>query len=322
MMDFTAEAVDAISDKAIIMLFDEIGMYTSRVPLLEKVAALLNDPIKLGEWTTLFREKIILKYEEIRRSHVRQYHQVELSKRYLVGRKVVEKFNVAQRAVSVTAKIDFRLLTNDIITNEESNLIFELIAQNLLTLYWETYMTLSNQSITSFVKEPSLTYYSEYVYEALAASKLYDLAGYIAGWRFKQLIKYKSVKDEMLRFVKEFLFANFYGDKFMAEADGLPSEYLMFKQHSDGLMFCKNNLFNLIKYVNYVYMSVMSTEVMILFNSYDPPKKVFELLEGSDEVKRLFTLCTIECAGTTPPTVVSCVFKIILQGYFRYMCKI
>ena len=55
----------------------------------------------------------------------------------------------------------------------------------------------------------------------------------------------------------------------MAVLDGLPAEYLLFPQHSEGFYLARVGNFSFIKIVQAIFMQSLSTDVLILYNTME-----------------------------------------------------
>ena len=81
----------------------------------------------------------------------------------------------------------------------------------------------------------------------------------------------------------------------MAVNDGLPAEFLLFRQHSEGLYFARRENFDLIKIIQAIYMQSLTTDVLILFNSFEPVKRVEQVISNSKSVQSAFkTSCFMQ----------------------------
>ena len=79
-----------------------------------------------------------------------------------------------------------------------------------------------------------------------------------------------------------------YPNGSMSVLDGLPAEYLLFRQHSEGLYFARVGNFNFIKIVQAIFMQSLSTDVLILYNAMEPIKLVQEVILNSKNVQNAF----------------------------------
>ena len=69
---------------------------------------------------------------------------------------------------------------------------------------------------------------------------------------------------------------------------GLPARYLLFREHSDGLYFSRVENYNFVKIIQSIYMQSLTTDVLILFNSIEPVKKVKNVIINSINVQNAF----------------------------------
>jgi hypothetical protein len=74
----------------------------------------------------------------------------------------------------------------------------------------------------------------------------------------------------------------------MALKAGLPANYLLFRQHFEGLYFARGDIFQFIKIKQAIYIQSLSTNVLILFNSSEPVKLVHEVILNSEVVQKAF----------------------------------
>ena len=113
----------------------------------------------------------------------------------------------------------------------------------------------------------------------------------------------------------------------MALRDKLPANCLLFRQHSEGLYFARSGNFEFIKIMQAIYMQSLSTDVLILFNSFEPIKLVHKLILNSVRVQLAFKeSCymlpncfdgAINLAEDKTP--ICYLFQFLVQGFIRVL---
>ena len=109
----------------------------------------------------------------------------------------------------------------------------------------------------------------------------------------------------------------------------MPARYLLFRQHSEGLYFSRVENYDFIKIVQAIFMQSLTTDVLILFNSIEPVKRVQEVILNSINVqdafkKSCFTLqhCFIEGLNlATDKSPISFLFQFLITGFIRVYSK-
>ena len=167
-------------------------------------------------------------------------------------------------------------------SSEERNLIFGLLELNLSDNVWKWIQLEKKQHWSDFIKERDND--NSFVYSAAMEDKIYDITGYLCGHRVSNVIKYNKLRSEYRDTFLQFHIHSRYDLGTSALADGLPARYLLFRQHSEGLYFSRIGNYNFIKLVQTIYMQSLTTDVLILFNSIEPVKKVDAVLKSYKSV--------------------------------------
>ena len=109
----------------------------------------------------------------------------------------------------------------------------------------------------------------------------------------------------------------------------LPAECTLFREHSQGLYYCKSDTFDFIKIVQAIWMQSLSTDVLIIFNSYDPVKLVQKVILNSSTVQEAFkkschTLQENFFDGidlATDESSISYLFQFLVEEFIRVYAK-
>lgn len=163
---------------------------------------------------------------------------------------------------------------------EESNLLFAFLEQTLNANFWSWFHKEKGMHVDDFIKERPLTD-SCFDYSPVMLDKVYDITGYLCGHRIFNLITLNRIKREYRDVFEEYHKYCRYPNGSMAVNDGLPAEFLLFRQHSEGLYFARRENFDLIKIIQAIYMQSLTTDVLILFNSFEPVKRVEQVILNS-----------------------------------------
>jgi hypothetical protein len=211
---------------------------------------------------------------------------------------------------------------------EESNLLFAYLERNLNANFWSWFHKEKGMHVDDFIKERPLTD-SCYDYSPVMLDKVYDITGYLCGHRIFNLLALNRIKREYRDVFEEYHKYCRYPNGSMAVNDGLPAEFLLFRQHSEGLYFAKKENFDLIKHMQAIYMQSLTTDVLILFNSFEPIKRVEQVILKSKSVQSAFkTSCfmhtdlfTTDLDLTTDKCPIAYLFRFIIQGFIRVYSK-
>ena len=120
-----------------------------------------------------------------------------------------------------------------------------------------------------------------------------------------------------------------YDEGSSALSAGLTARYLLFRQHSDGLYFSRVENYNFVKIIQSIYMQSLTTDVLILFNSIEPVKKVKEVIINSINVQNAFKKsclslqhCFTEGLNlATDKNPISYLFQFLITGFVRVYSK-
>jgi hypothetical protein len=95
----------------------------------------------------------------------------------------------------------------------------------------------------------------DYPYSATMLEKVYDITGYLCGAQLHNMIRLNRLKCDYKYVFTEYYKMSRYPNGSMAVLDGLPAEYLLFPQHSEGLYFAGVGNFGFIKIVQAILMN-------------------------------------------------------------------
>ena len=110
---------------------------------------------------------------------------------------------------------------------------------------------------------------------------------------------------------------------------GLPAECTLFREHSQGLYYSKSEIFDFIKIVQAIWIQSLSTDVLIIFNSYNPVHRVHQVILNSTKVQEAFkkscyTLQDNFIDGidlATDDNSISYLYQFLIQGFIRVYAK-
>jgi nitroreductase len=101
------------------------------------------------------------------------------------------------------------------------------------------------------------------MYSATMLNEVYDITAYLCGARLHYMIRLSRLKCDYKYVFTEYYKMSRYPNGSMAVLDGLPAEYLLFRQHSEGLYFAWVGNFNFIRIIQAIFMQSLSTDVLI-----------------------------------------------------------
>ena len=211
---------------------------------------------------------------------------------------------------------------------EESNLLFAFLEKILCLNFWSWFHKEKGIHVDDFIKERPLTDTS-YQYSRVMLDKIYDITGYLCGHRIFNLLSLNRIKRDYRNVFEEFYLHSRYPNGTMALSDKLPAEYLLFRQHSEGLYFAKKGNFEFVKVIQAIYMQSLTTDVLILFNSFEPVKRVEQVILNSKSVQSAFkTSCfmhtdlfTTELDLVLDKCPIAYLYRFLIQGFIRVYSK-
>ena len=263
-----------------------------------------------------------------------------LEKRHRAGKLMITKFELSRITLvekyvvkfsSLTGTKNHLLLVEDgtfhVNRLEDSNLLFGFLELYLYENFWKWLHTAKGIHVSNFIKERPND--SNYPFSVTMLDKIYDVTGYLCGARIFNLLKYNHLKSEYRYVFNEYYTNSKYPNGSMALKDKLPANYLLFRQHSEGLYFARSGNFEFIKIMQAIYMQSLSTDVLILFNSSEPVKLVHQLILNSVVVQEAFKQScymlqdcfdgVINLAQDKSP--ICYLFQFLVQGFIRVYSK-
>lgn len=263
-----------------------------------------------------------------------------LEKRHRAGKLLIQKFescriSLAEEYLTKFSNLictsEYLLLMEDgtfeINRFEDSNLLFGFIEQYLYDNYWKWLHIEKGIDVSNFIKER--TDDASYEFSPTMLDKIYDITGYLCGARLSNVLKYNRLKSEYRFVFTEYFTHSRHSTGAMALEAGLPANYLLFRQHSEGLYFARGDNFQFIKIMQAIYMQSLSTDVLILFNSSEPVKLVHEVILNSELVQKAFKKScymlndyfdsTIDIAKDK--SAICYLFQFLVQGFIRVYSK-
>ena len=212
-------------------------------------------------------------------------------------------------------------------TCEESNLLFGYLELNLSDNFWRWVQLEKKQHWSDFIKERDND--TSFIYSAAMEDKIYDITGYLCGHRVSNLLKYNKLRSDYRDTFLLFHTQSRHDSGSTAVEKGLPARYLLFRQHSEGLYFSRLENYNFIKVIQTIFMQSLTTDVLILFNSIEPVKKVKEIILNSINVQNAFkkSCLTLQHCFTeglnlaTDKNPISYLFQFLITGFIRVYSK-
>ena len=121
--------------------------------------------------------------------------------------------------------------------NEDTNLIYGFMEQYLYENYWKWLHSTKGLHVSNFIKErPGDELYK---FSHTMLDKIYDITGYLCGARLYNLMHFNRLKSEYRYIFNEYYTHSRYPNGSMALKDNLPANFLLCRQHSEGLYFAR-----------------------------------------------------------------------------------
>jgi hypothetical protein len=152
--------------------------------------------------------------------------------------------------------------------SEQSRLIFCYIEDFLYKNFWKWHHFSRGLHVDNFITERSTD--TNYDYSPTMLHKVYDITGYLCGHRLFNLIHLNRLRHEYIDTFQNFYSFSRHTNGATALLHGLPAQGMIFREHSEGLYYSKGEIFEFIKIVMAIWMQSLSTDVLILFNSFEP----------------------------------------------------
>jgi hypothetical protein len=211
--------------------------------------------------------------------------------------------------------------------HEESNLIYCCMEELLYENFWHWIRKERGTSVFDFIKERDSDAHYEFTPPML--DKIYDICGYLCGYRVLNLIKLNRIKYEYRKVFQDYHSYSRLQNGTVALMSGLPAECMLFREHSGGLYYSKTANFNFVKIIQAIWMQCLTTDVLIIFNSQEPVKLVHQLILNSKKVQRAFEescgmmveLFTPLLNLATDITAISFLYQFLIQGFVRVHAK-
>ena len=211
--------------------------------------------------------------------------------------------------------------------NEESNLVYCYIEDLLYTNFWKWLQKEKGNSVHNYIKERDTDL--SYVFSPVMQGKLYDITGYLCGYRIHSLVTLNRIKSDYKRVFLDYHLHSRLQNGHIAMEVGLPAECLLFREHSGGLYYSKPANFEFIKIVQAIWMQCLTTDVLIIFNSQEPVKLVHNLILNSKVVQNAFKLSCFMLTDCFTSSInlaadvnaISYLYQFIIQGFVRVYAK-
>ena len=159
--------------------------------------------------------------------------------------------------------------------------------------------------------------------------KVYDITGYLCGHRIFNLIHLNRLRCDYKETFQKYYNYSRHPNGATALLHRLPAECILFREHSEGLYYAKNDNFTFIKIIQAIWMQSLTTDVLILFNAFDPVKLVHKVILNSKNVQSAFRISCymledhfkegIDLAVDEYP--ISFLFQFIINGFVRTHAK-
>ena len=209
----------------------------------------------------------------------------------------------------------------------QSRLIFLYLEDFLYKNFWQWLHMKKNLHVTDYIKERVND--EEFEYSTTMLHKVYDITGYICGHRIYNLLHFNRLRSEYVNTFKSYYMNSRLADGHAALMQGLPAECILFREHSQGLYYSKGANFEFIKLVQAIWMQSLSTNVLILFNAYEPVKLVQNVILNSKKVQLYFqnSCVMLKDEFTSVQNLaldenpISYLYRFLIHGFIRVHAK-
>ena len=209
-----------------------------------------------------------------------------------------------------------------------SKILFFTIENYVYDQVWVWISQDKGMDISNFIRERTTDI--DFVFSPAILSKIYDITGYLCGNRVNNILKYKRTK-----LIYRSTFQTYYTYSKISYIEALalqlPAEYLFFREKSEGLFYAKKENFNFIKLMQSIWMQSLTTDVLIIFNAYEPVKRIRDVIINSKNVQNAFlNSCGVDLVGmnykvendlATAKDAISFLFQFIVDGFIRVYAK-
>ena len=211
--------------------------------------------------------------------------------------------------------------------NADTTLIFVYLEDFLYKNYWRWHHLSKGLHVDNFIKERPND--SSYPFTITLQHKVYDIAGYLCGHQLYNLFTLNRLRSAYTSTFKEYYQSCRLSNGNEAIRLNLPAECTLFREHSQGLYYCKSDTFDFIKIIQAIWMQSLSTDVLIIFNSYDPINRVHQVILNSKNVQQAFkkSCYTLQDQFTdninlaTDENAISYLYQFLIQGFIRVYSK-
>ena len=264
----------------------------------------------------------------------------DIEKRMKAGKIMVMKFENDRRIAKELCKKKFvslqvvRVLF-DVPENEqrnrsvyeESNLLYCYLEKFLYTNFWSWHHHSRGLDVSNYIIERSSDI--TYNYSETMLHKVYDITGYLCGHRIYNLIHLNRLRSDYKEVFQIYYSYSRHSCGRTAISCGLPAEYTLFREHSEGLYYPKAENFVFIKIIQAIWMQSLSTDVLILFNAFEPVKLVHKVILNSKNVQIAFKNSCVMLLDhfkegidlATDDNPISFLFQFIINGFIRTYAK-
>ena len=212
-------------------------------------------------------------------------------------------------------------------TSEQSNLLFCYLEDFLYQNFWKWYHNIRGLDVDNYITERPTD--STYDYSETMLHKIYDITGYLRGHRIFNLIHLNRLRVEYKEVFQNYYDNSRHANGATALSHELPAQCLLFRDHSEGLYYAKRENFVFIKIVQAVWMQSLTTNVLILFNAFEPVKLVHKVILNSKNVQSAFQQSCyflqdqfkdgVDLAVDDNP--ISFLFQFLINGFVRTYTK-
>lgn len=212
-------------------------------------------------------------------------------------------------------------------TSEQSNLLFCYLEDFLYQNFWKWYHNKIGLDVNNYITERSTD--STYDYSETMLHKIYDITGYLCGHRIFNLIHLNRLRVEFKEIFQNYYDNSRHANGTTALSHNLPAQCLLFREHSEGLYYAKKENFIFIKIVQAIWMQSLTTDVLILFNAFEPVKLVHKVILNSKNVQSAFQqscymlqdLFTDGVDLAVDDNPISFLYQFLINGFIRTYAK-
>ena len=212
-------------------------------------------------------------------------------------------------------------------THEQGRLLFCYLEDLSYKNFWTWHHQNKGLHVDNFITQRASD--TKFDYSETMLHKVYDITGYLCGHRVYNLIHLNRLRHDYVETFQNYYNFSRHANGNDALAHNLPAQCILFREHSEGLYYSKTDNFNFMKIVQAIWMQSLTTDVLILFNAFEPIKRVHKVILNSKNVQLAFKkscfmlqdLFKEDMNLAVEENPISFLFQFIINGFIRTHAK-